>query len=870
MPDLYPGGTVEKESALKCSLMASFVCMVLLLTLLLWNRSGCCEESALKLNDMDYFEMRGFNVLVFENQYNGMFFDEKTAGILLIHHGVRTATGGAVRLKPAPEQWDQIPAVVERNVDAENNSIDVLLRYDDFDFHSRVHVRPRGDGVLFSVVLEKPLPPGLEGRAGFNLEFLPAAYFEKTYNMDGRSGVFPLYPSSSMLVRPAETQLRQFADHSTFDDRGRSEYVEPKPIATGQTLILAPEDPERRIRIHSLSGELRLLDGRDVAQNGWFVVRTLIPAQKTGAVVEWLLTPHTIPNWTRPPMIAHSQVGYHPDQVKTAVIELDVNCTPHETASLLQLNDRGEWIEKYSGAVEDWGDYLRYHYLQFDFSAVRGTGLYALQYGGCRTGPFQIGTHIYDNIWHQTLDIWFPVQMDHMFVNEAYRVWHGAAHLDDALQAPVNHQHFDGYRMGDSTETRYEPGERIPGLNIGGWFDAGDYDIRTGSHCATVRHLVDCWEHFGIKRDETLIDQVERYVDMHHPDGIPDLLQQIEHGTLALIAQHRAFGRAIAGIIVPDLHRYHHLGDGSTMTDNLYYNPGLKKYESDGFSSGTPDDRWAFTNRSARNNYSSMAALAAASRALSGYNDDLAHECLVAAERAWVDQHEQPVEETRRRFWFGGSAEMEAALQLFICTKERQYADRFEELLWPAMERTANWNIRHAVRAVPFMNADFKNRLLPFVRKYTEGNAEMQHKNPFGVFIMTGGWAGNGGIISWAVTNYLLHKSYPDIIGPEYTYRGLEYILGCHPGSNVSFVSGAGVSSKKVAYGGNRADFSFIAGGVVPGVLVLKPDFPENKEDWPFLWGENEYVIDICAEYIFLSNAAADLARRPGSVRETR
>jgi endoglucanase len=42
-------------------------------------------------------------------------------------------------------------------------------------------------------------------------------------------------------------------------------------------------------------------------------------------------------------------------------------------------------------------------------------------------------------------------------------------------------------------------------------------------------------------------------------------------------------------------------------------------------------------------------------------------------------------------------------------------------------------------------------------------------------------------------------------------------------------------------------------------VLLLKPDFLENKEDWPFLWGENECVIDICADYIFLANAVKNL-----------
>ena len=90
--------------------------------------------AALKLNDLEYFETRGLNVLVFSNPYTGMFFDEKTSGIELIHHGVRTATGGAVRINTTPEQWDQIPKMVERKVDKEKNSIEVLLRYEQFNF----------------------------------------------------------------------------------------------------------------------------------------------------------------------------------------------------------------------------------------------------------------------------------------------------------------------------------------------------------------------------------------------------------------------------------------------------------------------------------------------------------------------------------------------------------------------------------------------------------------------------------------------------------------------------------------------------------------------------------------------------------------
>ena len=106
---------------------------------------------------------------MFSNEYNGMFFDEKTAGIEMILHGVRIATGGAVRLKPTPEQWDQIPKVVDRKVDKATNTIQVLLRYDAFDFTSRVVVTPERTGFRIAVFVDKPVPEPLEGRAGLNL-----------------------------------------------------------------------------------------------------------------------------------------------------------------------------------------------------------------------------------------------------------------------------------------------------------------------------------------------------------------------------------------------------------------------------------------------------------------------------------------------------------------------------------------------------------------------------------------------------------------------------------------------------------------------------------------------------------------------------
>jgi endoglucanase len=822
----------------------------LLLTILLsvqigfiLRASDSADNKNLELNDSEYFETRGLNVLVYSNWYNENFDDSKMSGIEIIHHEVRTATNGDVRLEPTPGQWDPFPELVERKINKENNCIEVLLKYPDYDFEFTVKATAKDGGIFLSVNLEKPLPQKLEGLAGFNLEFLPSAYFKKAYIMDGKSNVFPLYPTGPMKLT-------------------KSGNVETQPIARGGTLILAPEDPERRIKIETKENELLFYDGRNKAQNGWFVVRSLIPGRKSGKVIEWFLTASTIPEWIREPVIGHSQLGYHPKQKKIAVIELDKNDNPLKTARLLKITEDGKFIEKYKSEIKNWGKYFRYNYFTFDFTSIKEDGLYSIEYGNVRTKPFSIGKNIYKNAWNSTLDVFFPVQMDHMLVNEAYRVWHGAAHLDDALQAPVNHVHFDLYAQGPTTDTPYKPGEHIPGLNIGGWFDAGDFDIRTQTHYSTILSLIQTWETFRPMRDETTIDQKKRYVDLHHPDGIPDLLQQIEHGTLALVAQHRAVGHAISGIIASDLSQYTHLGDAVTKTDNLIYNHKLDSMESNEFESGKFDDRWAFTSKSSALNYGSAAALSAASRVLRGYNDKLADECLSTAKKVWDEEHSHEPDTFRHGNTTGGflpAVELSAAVELLITTKEKKYAERIKELFKEIREEQFIFSASLLVRAIPYMDKTYKKEIENMVKSNIKFIEDFEKQNPYGIPISTAGWGGSGFAMYFSLTNYFLHKAFPELVNPEYVFRGLNYIYGCHPGSDISFVSGVGTDSKMVAYGNNRADYSYIAGGVVPGAIILKPDFPENKEDWPFLWGENEYVISGGAAYIFLVNAVNEL-----------
>ena len=611
-----------------------------LLLLFLISVPVISKSQDLKLNEREYFERQGVNVLVFSNNFNGGFNDEKNSGIEIIHHGVRTIQGGAVRLNNTPEQWDLVPKTVSRTVDREKGSIEVVMRYDDYDFDSRVVVTGKGKAVEIAVWLDKPVPEKLAGEAGFNIEFLPSQYWLKTYNVDGRLGRLPRYATSQTITRPNAEKPRQFKGFKTYDDRGTNRFIDPLPIETGHKITLATDQPDRMVTISS-DAELKLYDGRILAQNGWYVLRSVLPKDKTGKVLSWTVEPNAIPGWIREPNIGFSQVGYTPDQPKVVVIELDKNDQPKATASLMRIKPDGSSEQAYQGEIKTWGPYYKYNYVKFDFSEVRQPGVYYIQYGNTRSNDFIIDDHVYDKITDATTDVWVPIHMNHMYVNEGYRTWHGEPFKEGYLQAPPS-DHFDLHHQGPTTDTKYKPYELIPGLNVGGFFDAGDFDIETGSNINVVQNFIRTWELFKPMRDETFISQKQRYVDLHRPDGVPDILQFIEHGTLNLVAQAEQIGHMASTLSNSVLDNYHHLGDAASITDGLHYDPSLKPYEvsADGKRSGTPDDMWAFTTRSPQLDLRAANMFAAASHALKGYNDELAERALTQSKRLMAEATE--------------------------------------------------------------------------------------------------------------------------------------------------------------------------------------------------------------------------------------
>ncbi len=840
------------------TVLPAFLFMALLSVLPAFAAAPSTEDGLqMKVTGDGYLRGRGVSVMLYDDTYSPIFFDQKDSALQIVLHGQRIATNGSVRLAPTPEQWSDIPHVDAHQADKDHDRLTANLSYPQYDLRYQVVVAAEPGGFRISVNLDKPLPETLVGRAGYNLELLPSIYMEKTYEADGKVyGVMPHYPEDHMTADPPKPGDPEPVWYISQWRKARK-YMVSQPFATGNSMTLAGEDPENRITITSETGPLALYDGRNQAQNGWFVLRSLIPAGKTRDAIVWHVRPNYLPNWTRPPMIAHSQAGYAAGFSKVAIIELDPLYDAPRTAKLLRLSSDGVYKPVFEAPVSQPTPWLRYRYVRFDFSSVKEPGLYEIEYAGERTSVFPIAKDIYDKTWQASLDGFMAVQMDHIAVRDAYHVWHGLAHMDDAEQAPLNIQEFDGYWMGPDAYSPYKPGQHIPGLNIGGWFDAGDFDSDVFDQLQTTRNLSLVYTTFHPKWDELTVDEDARSVVMHQPDGVPDVVEQVEHGVLQTLAQVHAVGHPLMGIHSSNLQQYTFVGDGASQSDGRLYDPKLGPNQIEGNYSGKPDDRWAWTNHNAAMDYSAIATLASASTALKGWNDALAKESLDTAIDFWNREKAHPGPDVPGRGErFVGVMEWSAALEMMIATNGAEpYKQRVEEL-FPATLEHFEFQGWTAVRALPYLDASYKTQFRAALQAWLPKMEHDMAATPFGVPPSLGAWGGSTQVADFGVEMYFLHEAFPDLVGPEYTLRAANYLLGTHPASNVSYIAGIGTTSKIKTYSNNRGDDSYIPGGMIPGYIVIKPDFPECITDFGMLWYEDETTIGAATSWILEANAA--------------
>jgi hypothetical protein len=813
----------------------------------------------LAVNGQEYLEMTGLNVMLAHDFYP----EGHQGGVAVIQNGQRVATNGDLRLDSTPGQWQPTPEVGTRKVDREAQEISVRMTYPD-DSKDRkglnpigypdlklgyvVTVKPAGKAFRIIVDLDEALPAEWVGRVGFNLELYPGILFGKAFEIGDQFGIFPRQAGGPGSVSDGDYEL--------------------DPLGHGPKLSVAPESDLQRMTIEAVrGGELQLLDGRAKHNNGWFVVRALVPAGATKGAIEWLVSPNAIPGWKSDPVIQVSQVGYRVGQQKIAVIELDQHETDFKTAALYRIAEGGAELVTERPA-RDWGRFLRYHYLQFDFTDVARPGMYEVRYDGRRSSVFQISDAVFQRgVWQPTVEYFLPVQMAHMRVNDKYRLWHGLAHIDDALMAPVNHNHFDGYEQGPSTLTKFKPGEHVPGLDRGGWYDAGDHDLRIESQIETVHGLALAWELFHPDLDNTTIDQAARIVEIHQPDGKPDVLQQIEHGVLTVVGGYNSLGRLYRGIQDASLHQYTFLGDAAGMTDNLVFHdtggaaltvlaaaavngdqsePKIDHLPPLG-SPGSADDRWVFTEENPRRELETAGGLAAAYRALKGFNDPLASDCLRIARELWTNA-KAPATSVWR---------LEPAIELYQSTGEKKYADVILGLRDAVIKNMDHFGWLGARSLSLVKDPAYAEEIRAALRAYRSEVDALGKMTPYGIPYTPEVWGAGWDIQRFGVQQYFLHAGAPDIFPDTYMLNAINFVLGCHPGPNTaSFVSGVGAKSMIPAYGMNRADWSYIPGGIASGTALIRPDFPELLE-WPFLWQQGEYCMGYpTSDYVFLILAA--------------
>jgi len=387
--------------------------------------SLCPAQARIEIRPEGYFETPGFAFLVYHNTY----FMGKRGGLEAFLHGRRVIDAGEVICTtPAGLVLDyEAKTTGARAVDAANKLAVIPETFKASGISYKLICGTDGATILMKVVLDKPVDWTAVRTFGLKLEIFTKEYVLRTFRAGKTSGIFP------------------------------DEYMGVTVLADGvKEIVVAPEDARRSMTFSSADAALSLTDGRNMGEGTGFIVTAWLAPGSARREFSLKLTPRVDPEWRKKPVIQVSQVGYHPDQSKLAVLELDHRAPGVWEMRVLALRKDGTRKTVKVGKPARWGSLFDNDYYTFDFSDVKAPGQYFVQYEGQEAGPIVIDKAVYREAWRPTLDVFFPVQMCHVDVRQGDRVWHGACHLDDALQAPPNTSIYDSYKQKAETETAFK------------------------------------------------------------------------------------------------------------------------------------------------------------------------------------------------------------------------------------------------------------------------------------------------------------------------------------------------------------------------------------------------------------------------------
>jgi len=347
--------------------------------------TSLASAQGLKLNDRGFFESGGVEVRIYDNP-GGLRIYQKDK--LLVTSGGVVVNGDA-------------SSVVSRNPDIAGDKLEVKLSTD--GFQSYFKARPAELGLLLSVHLVKPLPAECSGTSFLELSLPSAPYLGKAFWVDGEPRVL----SGDML--------------------------------SGNSFVLAPGDDALRIAFRSDRGIIMSLD-RDVIK-----LKSAIPVNMVGDVLQWYVEPSYDSKWSKEAVLGYSHIGYVNGQEKKAAILLNSGENLAEDLRVLRINEDGYRQQVLQIPAVTWGrGDGRSVYLSSDFSALKESGIYCLEYGNVLSDAFIVAEDVFTGKWRGALK-----RLPGALENGQYDVVHAVLSLVDLWEQFRPEDDFGGNGVPD-------------------------------------------------------------------------------------------------------------------------------------------------------------------------------------------------------------------------------------------------------------------------------------------------------------------------------------------------------------------------------------------------------------------------------------
>ncbi len=682
---------------------------------------------------------------------------------------------------------------------------------------------PRGREVHFDLRLDAGTETAQVGWASYAF-YLPLNIFQgQRYRTDQGEGVYPadVHGEGPLAERVSELQF-------------------------------LPDDPARNLILRA-DHAISLWDGR---QWGGRMYVATIELPLDGQTLHFTLTPPPGDPGPNPPAVRYSHIGYLPEGLKQAVLEVDDRAPLPDLAARLERRTASGAETALTGAFTPALRDFWKQFAVFDFSTVQERGEYRIVWSGGVTDWFPIAPDIFADRWQNTLDYFFPFQMSHAEVDLGNGLSHGASTLDDAVAAPPNFVGPDDFISYEADgASGYVP------LDVGGWFDAGDYDLNVSAQAFVVHQLALVWEEFAPPRDRHSFDLPRRRLNANQPNGIPDLLEQIEWGTRWLLSMQADDGRVFVGVVEPPA-KYGTSVLPEAMTDGI---------------PNTGDERLLFHDYHSDVNLKFVVAMAAASRVLRETNPQLAEQSWQAAVRAWT--HFQTRPETYRPTvyfygWEEGREQMiaAAAAELYLTRPDPAYLQTlaafsayFENLPteWPAPTVTHHSGFWYAppflARLYPQLPAGTLNASIRTALQRAADNLCARSAPapfPFVSDWRYSDWGMSGVYLNALNDAYWLEKVVPERIRVADLLPAAYWIYGLHPVNDFTLVFGSGFPEPRyhyhailhVRFPGAPAS---IPGAVVPGIANYTHAGVLYYLDEPGIYRNSEACMYDAASFLF-------------------